>query len=382
MRSFYVGLSHANMRGIFIAPILRRRLIVSLYFSNSFEGLKDKFADMTVKPGKICVVCDTKTFSLYAKSIISELNKIFEHVDNFTFAGGEENKNLENIQDLYRFLIEHHYDRKDCLAALGGGVVGDMTGFAAATYLRGISFVQIPTTLLAQVDSSIGGKTGVDFLGYKNMIGAFHLPEFVYTNPLVLKTLPEKEYISGMGEVLKSALLADADFFEWILDHMDAIMEKEDDIILEMVKRTAKIKVDIVERDPKEKGERALLNLGHTIGHAIEKYKNFTMPHGMCVGLGCIAAAAMSMKRGYLEPEELYEIRDVCVMFGLPMFADGIDENEILKITKTDKKMSGGHIRFILLEEIGKAVIAEDVTDEEILDGIRFINGDAIRFED
>ena len=245
-----------------------------------------------------------------------------------------------------------------------------MTGFAAATYLRGISYVQVPTTLLAQVDSSIGGKTGVDFMGYKNMVGAFHMPEFVYTNPLTLKTLPEKEFVSGMGEVLKSALLSDSEFFEWILDNMDGI------------RRTASIKEKIVDRDPTEKGERALLNLGHTIGHAIEKYKDFTMPHGMCVGLGCISAAAISMKRGYLGPEELYEIRDVCVMFGLPMFADGIDDQEILRITKSDKKMIGGHIRFILLKEIGKAVIADDVTDEEILYGIRFINGDEIRFED
>jgi 3-dehydroquinate synthase len=185
-----------------------------------------------------------------------------------------------------------------------------------------------------------------------------------------------------MGEVLKSALLADSEFFEWILDNMDGITEQEDDVIFEMVRRTASIKEKIVDRDPTEKGERALLNLGHTIGHAIEKYKDFTMPHGMCVGLGCISAAAISMKRGYLGPEELYEIRDVCVMFGLPMFADGIDDQEILRITKSDKKMIGGHIRFILLKEIGKAVIADDVTDEEILYGIRFINGDEIRFED
>jgi len=355
---------------------------MSLYFSNSFEGLKDAFSELSTMPGKVCVVGDTNTSPLYANSIIEVLNGIFENVDNFSFRAGEENKNLGSIEELYRFLLERHYDRHDCLLALGGGVVGDMTGFAAATYLRGISFVQVPTTLLAQVDSSIGGKTGVDFMGYKNMVGAFHLPEFVYTNPTTLKTLPEDEFASGMGEVLKSALLADSEFFEWLLDNMDGITEKDDDVILEMVRRTASIKVDIVERDPKEKGERALLNFGHTIGHAIEKYKNFTMPHGKCVALGCIAAAAISEKRGWLEPEELFEIRDVCTMFDLPMFVDGIDAQEILRITKSDKKMSGGHIRFILLKEIGKAVIAEDVTDEEILDGIKFINWDEVNFED
>ena len=353
-----------------------------LYFDTSFDNLKKAFSELSTLPGKVCVVADTNTGPLYADSIIAVLEEMFENVDNFFFPAGEENKNLRSIEALYNFLLDKHYDRHDCLLALGGGVVGDMTGFAAATYLRGISYVQVPTTLLAQVDSSIGGKTGVDFMGYKNMVGAFHMPEFVYTNSLTLKTLPEKEFVSGMGEVLKSALLADSNFFEWILDHMDGITEQEDDVIFEMVRRTASIKEKIVEKDPTEKGERALLNLGHTIGHAIEKYKNFTMPHGMCVGLGCIAAAAISMKRGYLGPEELYEIRDVCVMFGLPMFADGIDDQEILRITKSDKKMAGGRIRFILLKEIGKAVIADDVTDEEILEGIQFINGDEIRFED
>ncbi len=355
---------------------------MKLYFSNSFEDLKKAFSGLSAMPGKVCIVADTNTGPLCADSIIDVLGKTFENVDNFFFPAGEENKNLRSIEALYGFLLDKHYDRHDCLLALGGGVVGDMTGFAAATYLRGISYVQVPTTLLAQVDSSIGGKTGVDFMGYKNMVGAFHMPEFVYTNPLALKTLPEEEFISGMGEVLKSALLADSEFFEWILDNMDGITEQENDVIFEMVRRTASIKEKIVARDPTENGERALLNLGHTIGHAIEKYKNFTMPHGMCVGLGCISAAAISMKRGYIGPEELYEIRDVCVMFGLPMFADGIDDQEILSITKSDKKMIGGHIRFILLKEIGKAVIADDVTDEEILYGIRFINGDEIRFED
>lgn len=349
-----------------------------IYFQNSFEQLRDAFASSSIRSKRLCIVGDTNTAPLYADSVKCVLKDIFDEVDIYSFPAGEENKNLETIKNLYSFLLERHYDRKDCLLALGGGVVGDMTGFTAATYLRGITFVQVPTTLLAQVDSSIGGKTGVDFMGYKNMVGAFHLPEFIYTNPVTLKTLSDREFTSGMGEVLKSALLADSSFFEWILDNMDGITEKDDRIILEMVRRTAEIKEAIVARDPKESGERALLNLGHTIGHAIEKNSNFSLPHGMCVGLGLIAAAAISHKRGYLEAEELYEIRDICVMFGLPMFADGIDSAEILRITKSDKKMTRGQIRFILLKEIGKAFIADDVTDEEILYGIDFVNGDAI----
>ena len=208
------------------------------------------------------------------------------------------------------------------------------------------------------------------------------MPEFVYTNPSVLSTLSDEQFASGMGEVLKSALLADEDFFGWLLGNMYEIGERDPETILEMVKTTAGIKEAIVQRDPTEKGERALLNLGHTIGHAIEKYKNFELLHGMCVGLGLIAAASISHGRGLIGTEELYEIRDVCFAFGLPIFADGIDDNEILRLTKSDKKMAGGQIRFILLEEIGKAFIAADVTDEELLAGIRFINGDEIVYEE
>ena len=352
------------------------------YFSNSFELLKDAYEASSIRGKRVCIVGDTNTCPLYADAVMSVCKKCFSQVDIFSFPAGEEHKNLMSIETLYEFLLEHHYDRTDSLLALGGGVVGDMTGFAAATYLRGIKYVQVPTTLLAQVDSSMGGKTGVDFKGYKNMVGAFHMPEFVYTNPTVLSTLSDEQFASGMGEVLKSALLADEDFFGWLLGNMYEIGERDPETVLEMVKTTAGIKEAIVRRDPTEKGERALLNLGHTIGHAIEKYKNFELLHGMCVGLGLIAAASISHERGLIGTEELYEIRDVCFAFGLPIFADGIDDNEILRLTKSDKKMAGGQIRFILLKEIGKAFIATDVTDEELLAGIRFINGDEIVYEE
>ena len=352
------------------------------YFSNSFELLKDAYEASSIREKRVCIVGDTNTCPLYADAVMSVCKKCFSQVDIFSFPAGEEHKNLMSIEALYEFLLEHHYDRTDSLLALGGGVVGDMTGFAAATYLRGIKYVQVPTTLLAQVDSSMGGKTGVDFKGYKNMVGAFHMPEFVYTNPTVLSTLSDEQFASGMGEVLKSALLADEDFFGWLLGNMYEIGDRDPETVLEMVKTTAGIKEAIVRRDPTEKGERALLNLGHTIGHAIEKYKNFELLHGMCVGLGLIAAAAISHERGLISTEELYEIRDVCFAFGLPIFADGINDNEILRLTKSDKKMAGGQIRFILLKEIGKAFIATDVTDEELLAGIRFINGDEIVYEE
>ena len=353
-----------------------------VYFENTFYMLCDAYGKSSIRSKRVCIVCDTNTAPYYAEAVEKAISGSFDEVYTFAFKAGEEYKNLSSIEELYAFLLEHDFDRRDSLLALGGGVVGDMTGFAAATYKRGIPFVQVPTTLLAQVDSSIGGKTGVDFMGYKNMVGAFHMPEFVYENPTVLKTLDDDQFASGMGEVLKSALLADEEFFEWILDNMDGITDHEPQTILEMVRRTANIKLSIVERDPTEKGERALLNLGHTIGHAIEKYMDFSMPHGKCVALGCIAAAAISEKRGLLDTAELFEIRDMCVAFDLPMFADGINNAEILSITKSDKKMAAGRIRFILLDRIGHAFICDDLTDEELLAGIKFINGDEISYED
>ena len=353
-----------------------------VYYENTFDRLNEAYENSNIRSKRVCIVGDTNTAPLYAEAVKKILSRRFDEVYTFDFKAGEEYKNLSSIEELYAFLLEHHFDRHDSLLALGGGVVGDMTGFAAATYKRGISFVQVPTTLLAMVDSSIGGKTGVDFMGYKNMVGAFHMPEFVYENPSVLRTLDDDQFASGMGEVLKSALLGDEEFFEWILDNMDGIIDHEPDTILEMVRRTANIKLSIVERDPTEKGERALLNLGHTIGHAIEKYMNFSMSHGKCVSLGCIAAAAISEKRGFLGTDELFEIRDMCVAFDLPMFADGINNDEILRITKEDKKMAAGKIRFILLDRIGHAFICDDLTDEDLLAGIRFINGDEISYED
>ena len=256
------------------------------------------------------------------------------------------------------------------LLALGGGVTGDITGFTAATYLRGISYVQIPTTLLAQADSSIGGKTGVDFDGYKNMVGAFKMPSLVYMNLSVLSTLEERQYYAGFAEVMKAALIRDGVFYEWLLENMYEISEKQPEVLEEMLVRSCSIKKMIVEKDPTEQGERALLNLGHTIGHAIEKYKDFSMYHGECVALGCVAAAYISWKKQYLSMEEYYEIRDMFVPFYLPISIDNIEPEKILELTKSDKKMENGKLRFILLKKIGKAVIDTTVTEQEILDAI------------
>lgn len=351
------------------------------YISDNFAALPKILHDSGVEDCRLCIAADSHTEPLYADEIRNCLQQDFQTIDIFSFPAGEEYKTLESIQEFYRFLIARHYDRNDCLLALGGGVAGDMTGFTAATYMRGIRFAELPTTLLAQVDASIGGKTGVDFEGYKNMVGAFHRPVCIYTNLSTLSTLPEEQFASGMGEVLKTAVMADEDYYEWLLDHMDSIDQRDSGTLLEMVKRASEIKKEIVRRDPEEKGERMLLNLGHTIGHAIEKYYDFKLLHGFCVTLGMIAAASISKKRELISTEELYEIRDMCVAFGLPIYTDGLDSEKVLDYTKSDKKMKNGKIRFVLLSGIGKAFVTDDVTDSELLDGINFINGDKINYE-
>ncbi|HIS27668.1 MAG TPA: 3-dehydroquinate synthase [Candidatus Pullilachnospira intestinigallinarum] len=350
----------------------------SIVWENNFEGLSGEIKSLQTAGGRICVVTDSRVARLYQESVCAQLEHAGFSVDVFVFPEGEASKNLSTVQELYRFLIEHHYTRKDLLAALGGGVTGDLTGFAAATYLRGIDFIQIPTTLLAQVDSSVGGKTGVDFDQYKNMVGAFHQPRLVYMNMEVLKTLDNAQFASGMGEVLKTALIRDGAFYEWIINHMEPIMERSGAVLAKMIRKCCEIKSSVVESDPTEQGERAILNLGHTVGHAIEKLKDFQLLHGQCVALGTVAAAYISFKRGYLSLEEFYEIRDMNVGFDLPIFFDGLAAEDILKATKSDKKMANGQIRFILLKKIGQAVIDRTVTDEEIIEAVNFINGDLI----
>ena len=248
-----------------------------------------------------------------------------------------------------------------------------MTGYTAATYLRGIDFIQIPTSLLAQVDSSIGGKTGVDFDQYKNMVGAFHMPKLVYMNLSTLNTLPDEHFASGMAEVLKSGLIKDGEYYEWVITNLSEIMEKDSATMEQLVDGSCNIKRIVVEKDPTEQGERALLNLGHTIGHAIEKLKNFKLLHGECVALGTIAAAHISWKRDLLTTEEFFEIRDMMVGFDLPISLDDLTPEEIIQATKLDKKMEQGTVKFILLNSIGKAFVTKDVTDEEMEAAINFL---------
>ncbi len=343
---------------------------------HSFQELPAALTQLGCGERRICIVTDTNVAQLYLTEIKELVSPCCKQTSIYEFEAGEKNKTLEVVRSLYETLIQEGFDRNDYLLALGGGVVGDLTGFAAATYLRGIRFIQVPTTLLAQIDSSIGGKTGVDFDQYKNMIGAFHQPSLVYINSAVLLTLPEEQFACGMGELLKYGISLDADFYEWTIEHMGDIEERDPSVLRDMVLRCCQLKQYIVEKDPTEKGDRALLNFGHTIGHAIEKLKDFSLLHGECVALGFVAAAYISWKRGMLDEDEFYEIRDMNVGFGLPISFDGISSEDVVAATKRDKKMDSGKIRFILLKKLGKAYIDYEVTDQEMLEAVNFLNAD------
>ena len=355
-------------------PVLyNRKPCYDIVFSQSFQELWDELDALQAADKRLCIVTDSTVDKYYGEDLVKFLEGKCLKTVKYVFAAGEESKNLDVVKEVYKFLIAEGFDRKDMLLALGGGVVGDLTGFVAATYLRGIDFVQIPTTLLAQVDSSIGGKTGVDFDSYKNMVGAFKMPRLVYMNLSVLQTLDDRQYFSGFAEVMKYGLIKDANFYEWLIENMYEICERDLPTLEEMIVRSCTVKKMVVEKDPTEQGDRALLNLGHTIGHAIEKAKNFQLYHGECVALGTVAAAYISWKKELLSMEEYYEIRDMFVPFYLPISVEDIDPEKILALTKSDKKMEAGTIKFILLKKIGKAVIDRTVTDEEILAAINEI---------
>ncbi len=347
--------------------------IYDIVLEKSFDRLAEELEKLHISERKICIVTDSVVAGLYLEQVKTIMELSCRKVVSFVFPAGEENKNLDTVRRLYEFLILEHFDRKDMLAALGGGVVGDLCGYAAATYLRGVSFIQIPTTLLSQVDSSIGGKTGVDFASYKNMVGAFHMPKLVYTNISTLLTLPDEQFSSGMGEIIKHGLIKDAGYYQWIIGHRQEIIERDLNVCLEMVMRSDEIKRAVVEKDPTEQGDRALLNLGHTLGHAIEKHMNFRMYHGHCVGLGFLAAAVISRNRGNLSAEDVEQIGRLLDFFHMPVSVKGIDMEEVLAATKNDKKMDGGRIRFILLREIGNAYIDRDVTPDEMREGLKYI---------
>ncbi len=344
-----------------------------IFIEPDFMKLAQAVKDLGMEGRRFMILTDSNVGKFYLEGLSRQLQPIAKSVHSFTFPAGEKSKTLDTVSLCYEQLIQSGMDRNDVLVAMGGGVVGDLTGYVAATYLRGIRFIQVPTSLLAMVDSSIGGKTGVDFKAYKNMVGAFYQPKLVYMNISTLLSLPEAEYFSGMGEIIKHGLIKDASYYQWIKDYTIKICTRKYEPLRDMISRSCEIKKAVVEQDPKELGDRALLNFGHTIGHSVEKLKNFSLLHGECVCIGMAAASYLSMKRGLISPDDYTDILAVFQRFRQPVSTNGITAEEIYEVTKLDKKMDADHVRFILLTGIGSSIIDTTVTKDEMLDAINTI---------
>lgn len=360
----------AGLRTNRITVHMNQSPIYDIVMTEDFSLLPAEMEAFGLSSRRICIVTDSTVAKLYLEDVRRLLAPVCREIVSYVFPAGEENKNLDTVRGLYEHLILNQFDRNDMLVALGGGVVGDLCGFAAATYLRGVSFIQIPTTLLSQVDSSIGGKTGVDFDAYKNMVGAFHMPKLVYTNINTLQTLPDCQFSAGMGEVIKHGLIRDSSYYEWLSENASSIWQREPAALRKMVLVSNEIKRAVVEADPTEKGDRMLLNFGHTLGHAIEKLKNFSLLHGECVALGSLAAMQLSASRGLIDSCETQKFRQILECFHIPTRVSGLKQEDIIQATKNDKKMDSGAIRFILLREIGNAFVDRTVTEAEMKDAL------------
>jgi len=311
-------------------------------------------------PSKAVVITNETIAPLYAGRVRDALGDRWKA--DIVLPDGEQFKTLETLQRIYDVLLEQRCDRRVTLVALGGGVVGDMTGFAAATYQRGVNFVQIPTTLLSQVDSSVGGKTGVNHPRGKNMIGAFYQPLSVVADIGALRSLPPREYAAGVAEVIKYGLICDADFDRWLGEHIEDLAERRADTLISAVRRSCANKADVVAEDERESGRRAILNFGHTFGHAIETATNYTRyMHGEAVAIGMLMAADLSVRRGWVELAVLTRLRTMLEKAGLPTKApEGISVDRFLELMGADKKVLDGALRLILLKQVGDAVISDD----------------------
>lgn len=314
-----------------------------------------------IKGERVLIVSNVVVAPLYLHKVVAALGAV--HCDVIVLADGEHTKTLQTLSLIYDKLLEGRFDRSSSLIALGGGVVGDITGFAAATYQRGVNFIQIPTTLLSQVDSSVGGKTGVNHPLGKNMIGAFYQPQCVLADTDVLASLPPRELRAGIAEVIKYGLIDNLPFFEWLEANVDALLTGDKDLLAEAVRVSCADKARIVAADEKEGGVRALLNLGHTFGHAIENGMGYGVwLHGEAVATGMVMAADLSARLGYMSWAQAARAKALIERAGLPVVPPAqISAQDYLDLMSFDKKAQAGKIRFILMQGIGRSVIEGNI---------------------
>lgn len=308
------------------------------------------------------LVADDRVGALYGRQLVDSLKEAGLAVEWLTFPHGEASKTLPTIATLASQLAKMGVERKDCLIALGGGVTGDLTGFLAASYMRGIPFIQIPTSLLAQVDSSVGGKTGVDLPEGKNLVGAFYQPRCVYIDSAVLTTLPASELLNGLAEVIKYGVIYDRDFFSFLSEQRRAILALDLPVVEEVIARCCAIKAEVVGKDEQEADLRRILNFGHTLGHAVEGASNYTLAHGAAVAIGMVAAARIAVEKSLLSLAESERLRALIADYGLPTEVPAELDRELIKsYLTTDKKSVAGKPFFILPTAIGRVVITNEV---------------------
>ena len=322
--------------------------------------------------GKLVIITDPTVKGLYGEALNQSLDKDGFNVTTLLVPEGEEQKSLETAGRLYHELTDCYAERATPILALGGGVIGDLTGFVAATYQRGVPLIQIPTTLLAQVDSSIGGKVAVDHGQLKNKIGAFYQPRLVIADTDTLRTLPANELANGLAEVIKSAAIRNKEFFAFLEKNLDRIKSLDEKALEEIVFQSVKIKTEIVEKDERDLGLRSILNYGHTIGHAIESVSDFKVEHGRAIAIGMLAAARISNQMGILDKNELIRLKGVIEKADLPTEMPNLKVEEIIQVMKHDKKVRQDKIRFVLLKSIGSVFITDEVSPslvEEVLAG-------------
>ena len=329
-------------------------------------GDGDRFAELLGDAPVVLVSNDTVA-PLYMPRVRAALGKT-RNVTEVILPDGEDQKHLMNADHIWQQALKDHHERRSIFIALGGGVIGDLTGYGAACFLRGVDFIQLPTTLLAQVDSSVGGKTAVNHPLGKNMIGAFHQPKAVLIDLDSLQTLPDREFAAGIAETIKYGCIWDSAFFSWLLQQSDALRSRSNEVLAEAIQRSCAIKAEVVSQDEREGGLRAILNFGHTFAHAIEQTMGYgAWLHGEAVACGMVMAAKISAARDQLSGETVAELEQFLASFGLPVQAPAeMSPAVFLEVMAGDKKVDRGKIRYILLEGLGEACLVDDVTIEEI----------------
>jgi len=316
---------------------------------------------------RYCIVADDTVAELYGNNLLQTIREKGLECDLLSFEHGEANKNLATVGRLASAAAQLGLDRKSMLLALGGGVTGDITGFLASAYMRGIPFIQIPTTLLAQVDSSVGGKTGVDIPEGKNLFGSFYQPLGVYIDPVVLTSLPEEQYLNGLAEVIKHGIITDKKYFNFLRDDFQAIMALEPDTVRDLIYVSCRIKAEVVAADEQESNIRRILNFGHTIGHAVEAASSFSILHGFAVSIGMVAAARIALMRSLVEQSQVEQIISLLQQYKLPTeIPSDLDRSLIKSYLLTDKKRISGKTSYVLPTSIGNVVITDAVSQEQI----------------